>query len=180
MALIGGLRSRMCSGHDRHTRSLKSGSAHERARRLIQLAASAALAERFSGGKIPKQLDGIGTKSPDNCNKFNDINAALAAFVFGNKRLRPAEFLGQRLLTNARGMSHCDKDRNQPCVFRGFKGLLHVPPGMRIGGRQFDPEIGLSQNWIILTAMCHIVGTVGLALDFGRQRERIGGVDHCE
>jgi hypothetical protein len=28
-------------------------------------------------------------------------------------------------------MSHCDKGFDQPC-FRGFKGLLHVPPGMRI------------------------------------------------
>jgi hypothetical protein len=45
-------------------------------------------------------------------------------------------------------MSRCDKDFDQPGIFRGFKGLLHVPPGLRIGGRQSDPENGLSQNWI--------------------------------
>jgi hypothetical protein len=31
-------------------------------------------------------------------------------------------------------MSHCDKRRNEPGVFRGFEGLLHVPPSLRIGG----------------------------------------------
>ncbi|MEH2565653.1 hypothetical protein V1289_005280 [Bradyrhizobium sp. AZCC 2289] len=35
--------------------------------------------------KIPEQLDRISIQRAGNCNKFNDINATLAAFVFGNK-----------------------------------------------------------------------------------------------
>jgi hypothetical protein len=58
-------------------------------------------------------------------------------------------------------MSHCDKGFDQPCVFRGFKGLLHVPPGMRIGD-----GMGLSQNRINLTVVCHVIETVRSALDF--------------
>jgi hypothetical protein len=122
---------------------------------------------RLSCHKIPEQLDRIGTKSAGNLNKFNNVDAALAPFVFGDERLRPAQLFGQCLLSNARGMSHCDKGGDQPGIFGGFEGLLHVPPGLRIGGVQFDPEIGLSQNGIILTPICHLEGPSEPALDFG-------------
>jgi hypothetical protein len=46
-------------------------------------------------------------------------------------------------------MSHCDKDFDEPRIVRGFEGFLHMPPSPRIGGTKFDPEIGLSQNWIL-------------------------------
>ena len=68
--------------------------------------------------KVPKQLHGIGAQGAGNRNKFDDVDAALAAFVFGNKRLRSAEFLSQGLLANARGMSHCDKSGDKPGIFR--------------------------------------------------------------
>jgi hypothetical protein len=32
------------------------------------------------------------------------------------------------VLTNAGGFPRCDKNRNQPGVFRRFEGLLHAPP----------------------------------------------------
>jgi hypothetical protein len=66
----------------------------------------------LSGHEIPKQFYGIGAQCTGYRNKFDDINAALAAFVLGNERLRSAEFLGQGLLTDAGGMSHCDKTGN--------------------------------------------------------------------
>jgi hypothetical protein len=75
---------------------------------------------RLSRHKIPKQLDRIGAKRAGNRNKLDDVNTALAAFVFGNERLRPTKFFGQRLLPNARGMSHCDKYCDQAFIFCGF------------------------------------------------------------
>jgi hypothetical protein len=105
----------------------------------------------LSRHEIPKQLHGIGAQGAGNRNKFHDIYTAFTTLIFGNKRLRPAKFFGKGLLTNARSMSHCDKSGNKPGIFRRFKGLLHAPPSLRIGGRKFDPENGLSQNWIIST-----------------------------
>jgi hypothetical protein len=48
-----------------------------------------------------------------------------------------------------------------------------VPPGTRIGGRKSDPEIGLSQNRIILTAMRYVKCTVEPVLDFGAKRSAL-------
>jgi hypothetical protein len=59
-------------------------------------------------------------------------------------------------LAGARDMSHCDKGFDQPGVFRGFEGLLHGLPNMRIDNRKSDPKIGLSQKRIILTETCHM------------------------
>jgi hypothetical protein len=145
------LLSRPCD-HEQTSRTGGHNGAIAKAGKIVGSLASHSFAagfRRFSRHEIPKQLDWIGAKGAGNGNKFDDINAALAAFVLGNKRLRPAEFPGQGLLTNACGMSHCDKDGNEPGIFRRFEGLLHAPPSLRIGGVQFDPGIGLSQNWIL-------------------------------
>jgi hypothetical protein len=103
----------------------------------------------LSRHKIPKQPYGIGTQSPGNLNEFDHVYSALAALILGNERLGPAELPCQGLLTDIGILPHCDKGRNQPGVFRRFEGFLHAPPSQRFGGTQSDPEIGLSQNWIL-------------------------------
>jgi hypothetical protein len=171
VAHITPLRSRSCWPRRRRVTEKVAQTGHpNRALAGRPLAASLG---RFSRHEIPKQLDWISVKGAGNRNKFNDVNAALAAFVFGDKRLRPAKLFGQGLLPNARGMSHCDKDRNEPCIFRRFEGLLHVPPGLRIGGKQSDPGIGLSQNPIILLRYVMLPGPSGSALDFGAKRSAL-------
>ena len=49
---------------------------------------------RLSRHELPKQLDRIGAKGASNRDEFHDIDAALAAFIFGNKGLRSAKFFG--------------------------------------------------------------------------------------
>jgi hypothetical protein len=85
----------------------------------------------FSRNEIPKRLDRIRAQGAGNGDKFDDVDTALAAFILRNKGLRPAQFLGKRLLANAGSMSHCDKSGHEPGVFRGFEGLLHAPPPAR-------------------------------------------------
>jgi hypothetical protein len=114
--------------------------------------ASRSSAVGFSGlslYEIPKQLDWIGAKGASNRDKFDDVNAPLTSLILGDEGLRAAKLFSKSLLPNARGMSHRDKNCNQSGIFRGFEGLLHWPPSLRIGGGKFDPENGLSQNWII-------------------------------
>jgi hypothetical protein len=60
--------------------------------------------------------------------KFDHIDPPLAALIFGDEGLRPAEFLRQSLLTEAGGMSHCDKGGNKSGIFRRFERFLHAPP----------------------------------------------------
>jgi len=134
--------------------------------RLLASCRFAAGLSRLSGHEIPKQLHGIGAQGAGNRNKFDNIDATLAALILGNKRLRSAKFLGQDLLTNARSMSHCDKSGNKPGIFRRFEGLLHAPPSLRIGSMKFDPENGLSQNWITWTIRA--IGGQGFTLGKGR------------
>lgn len=115
-------------------------------------AKSAALGPGFgwlSGNEFPKQPDRIGPQGAGNRDKLNDVDAALAALVFGYEGLGPAQLLGQSLLANARAFPHCDKSRNEPGVFRRFERFLHAPPREGFGSMQSDPKIGLSQNWIM-------------------------------
>jgi hypothetical protein len=114
-----------------------------------QLSAISTAFRRLSSNEFPKQLDRIGPQGAGNRDKFNDVDAALAALVFGYERLGPAQFLGKSLLANARAFPHRDKSRNEPGVFGRFERLLHAPPEEGFGGTQSDPKIGLSQNWII-------------------------------
>jgi hypothetical protein len=174
VALISRLRSRSYRDSPAITGQLTG------ARAPLSVGSLAPDLSRLSRQKVPKQLHRIGIQSVGYSNKFNHINAAFAAFIFRNKRLRPAKLFGQLMLTNARLVSHCDKDFEQPSVFRGFKGLLHAPPGERIGGEQFDPGTGLSQNRIILTEIWHVGSTVEAGAGLRRQRKRIGDVDHRE
>jgi uncharacterized protein len=103
---------------------------------------------RFARHKVAEQLHRVGAQRPGDSDKFDQVDTSLAALVFGDKGLWLPDFCRQLLLLDTGVMSHCDKHLNEPGIFRGFKGLLHAPPGQRIGGRQFDPRKGLSQNWI--------------------------------
>jgi hypothetical protein len=71
--------------------------------------------------KVPKQLQGIRIQRAGYRNKLDDVDAALTAFVFGNKRLRPAQLFGQLVLPDVSSMSHCDKDFDQPGIFGRFE-----------------------------------------------------------
>ena len=53
---------------------------------------------RFTRHEIPKQFYGIGAKRAGNGDEFDDVEAPLAALIFGDERLRLTELLGQRLL----------------------------------------------------------------------------------
>jgi hypothetical protein len=64
-------------------------------------------------------------------------------------RLRHSVDIAQRLLAHTRPMSRCNKNFDQFSVFRGFEASAW-PPGLEMGGRQFDHENGLSQNWIFV------------------------------
>ena len=59
------------------------------------------------------------------------------------------ELLGQWLLFNAGILPHSNKHGYEPGIFCRFERLLHAPPRPGIGGSKFDPEKGLSQNWIL-------------------------------
>jgi hypothetical protein len=107
------------------------------------------LSRRFTHYKISKQFYRISSDRPRNGDELNDIETTLTALIFGDKRLMFTQFISQRLLSDTRGMSHCDKGLDQPGIFGGFEGFLHAPPGPLIGGGQSDPRIGLSQNWIL-------------------------------
>jgi hypothetical protein len=89
--------SRRC-GHERAGRTGDRGIGKSRQtghpNRTLAGRPLAANLGRCSRHEISKQLDWISIKSAGNRNKFNDINTPLAAFVFGNKRLRPAKFFG--------------------------------------------------------------------------------------
>ncbi len=145
MALTAASRSQTCWPKDALQARKTAQAARPRALAGSPLAASLS---GVSGHEFPKQLDRIGAECTSNRNKFDDVDAPLASFILGDKGLWPAKLLGQGLLANARPMSRCDKDFDQPGIFDGFEGFLHAPPGLRIGGKQFDPGIGLSQKWI--------------------------------
>jgi hypothetical protein len=104
---------------------------------------------RFASDEFPEKLYRIALQSPHDCDKFNQVNAAFAALIFGDERLRFPELFSQDLLPDVGLLPHCDKHRNEAVIFRGFQGLLHAPPSLRIGGAQSDPRKGLSQNWIL-------------------------------
>jgi hypothetical protein len=78
--------------------------------------------------EVPEQLDWISIQGPGYGDKFDKVNASFATFVFRDEGLRLSECFRQLLLADARGMSHCDKQRNEPSIFWGFEGLLHAPP----------------------------------------------------
>jgi len=111
---------------------------------------------RFSRYEVPEQLHRVGAQCPGDGDKLNQVNTAFATLIFGNEGLWLPQLGRQLLLLDARVMSHCDKHLNEPGIFGGFEGLLHAPPGQRIGGRQSDPRKGLSQNWIILSARANV------------------------
>jgi hypothetical protein len=117
---------------------------------LFWRAFSPGLLARFGRHKFPEQLHRVGIQGTRNGDKFYEVNAPLAALVFGNERLGLSKLCRQFLLPDARGMSHCDKHRHEPFIFSRFEGLSHAPPGQRIGGKQSDPGTGLSQNWIVI------------------------------
>ncbi len=60
------------------------------------------LRRAFSGNMVLKKLNGIGAKSARNGRELDDIKATLAILILCDKRLRAAEFFGQRLLANVR------------------------------------------------------------------------------
>jgi hypothetical protein len=84
---------------------------------------------RLFGQEFFEKLQGIGAKRAGNRDELYNVDPPFAAFIFGNKGLRPPELRSQRLLANARFMSRCDKNLDEAAIFRGFEGFLHGPPG---------------------------------------------------
>ena len=83
----------------------------------------------------PEKLYGIGAQGPGNCNELDDIDAAFATLILGNKRLGSSKLLGQGLLTHARAhVRTATRAAISRLIFRGFEGLLHGPPSQGIGG----------------------------------------------
>jgi hypothetical protein len=91
-------------------------------------ASAGPFAGRFGGlfgQKLFEELQGICSKRPGNCDEFYHVDPPFAAFIFGNKGLRPRELRGQRLLANAGFLSRCDKDLDEAAVLCGFEGFLN-------------------------------------------------------
>ena len=82
----------------------------------------------FAGYVAAEQLYRVCVKCAADGDKFHDVDPSLAAFVFGDKGLRLAEFLRQRRLADIGSFARCLKKRNEPAVFYGFEGLAHGPP----------------------------------------------------
>ena len=115
-----------------HITPLRSRSRWPRRRRVteksLEPATQTALAGRpprracrFSRHEIPKQLDWISVRRGQS-QQFNDATVALAAFVFGDKRLRLAKLLARaccRTLAACRTATRTAMSR----IFRRFEGL---------------------------------------------------------
>ena len=59
--------------------------------------------------------------------KFDAVDASLAALVFHDEGLRFPVLFRQLLLPDARRMSHCDKHRNEPGIFRSMQEPEYRP-----------------------------------------------------
>lgn len=82
----------------------------------------------FPCGEVPEQLYGVSPQCPRNRDKFDDIDTTLAALILGYERLMFVQPVSQLLLAHPGSIPRRDKDRDQPGVFRGFEGLIHMPP----------------------------------------------------
>jgi hypothetical protein len=80
---------------------------------------------RFARHKAPEKLHRIGIQRPGNGDKFDQVDPPLAALIFGDEGLWPAEFASQNLLADPGFMSHCGKKLDQALMFVRSKGFLH-------------------------------------------------------
>lgn len=102
--------------------------------------------DRLFGQKLLEQPDRVGVHGPGDGDKFHEIDAALAALVFGDKGLRLAELFRQPMLTDAGFLSHCDKKGDQPSIICGFEGLFHGRRTEESAAGNLIPEMDYPKN----------------------------------
>ncbi|MGY3492322.1 hypothetical protein ACVW1B_001741 [Bradyrhizobium sp. USDA 4502] len=74
---------------------------------------------------MPEQLGGVGTKGFGDRDELDDIEPPLHALIFGDKGLRLAELVGERVLADASLVPYGDKKRDEAPIFGRLKGFLH-------------------------------------------------------
>ncbi|WP_422653184.1 hypothetical protein [Bradyrhizobium sp. 2S1] len=116
--------------------------------------------------KLLKQLAGVGAKGFRDGDELDQVEPPFPALIFGDKGLRPAKLVGERVLADAGLVSHRDKKRDEALIFGRLEGLLHRRRGIGVraaGNLILDSDYPKRGYFLTVSVDC----SAG-ALDFSR------------